>query len=62
MERSERVQLQLALPYKKQPTDHPRVREYLERGYRIVHLQRVTDREMLVTFAGPAGEPDAARA
>ena len=52
-ESAERVQFHLVLPYKLQPRDNPRVRGYLDRGYRIVQLQRVTDREVLVTLAGP---------
>lgn len=47
-----RVQLHLVLPYKDDPIEHPRVRAWLERGYRIEDLQRVTDREALVTLAG----------
>jgi hypothetical protein len=38
------------LPYKFQPTDEPRVKSLLDRGYRIVQLQRVTDREVIVTL------------
>jgi len=45
-----RVQLHLVLPYKMQPRKHHSVRRYLESGYRIVQLQRVTDREALVTL------------
>ena len=54
MNREERVQIQLGMPYKQQPADHPRVRAYLDRGYRVVHVQRVTDQEALVTLASPA--------
>lgn len=56
MERSAPIQLQLELPYKQQPSEHPRVRAYLDRGYRLLHLQRLTDQESLVTLA-PPGEP-----
>jgi hypothetical protein len=45
-----RLQLHLVLPYKLEAREHPRVRAHLERGYRIVDLQRVTDREVLVTL------------
>jgi len=45
------VQVQLVLPYKDEPRSHRTVREYLGRGYRIMDLQRVTDREVVVTFA-----------
>jgi hypothetical protein len=47
---SNRFQMQLVLPYKQQPATHPRIRRYLEQGYRIVQLQRLTDREALVTM------------
>jgi hypothetical protein len=60
MDRFERIQLQVTLPYKKQPAEHPRIRAYLERGYRVVHLQRVTDQESLVTLAPPPGGAAAA--
>jgi hypothetical protein len=45
------VQLHLVLPYKFEARDDRRVREWLERGYRIVDLQRITDREALVTLS-----------
>jgi len=44
------LQLQLDLSYKTQPRDHPRLRAYLERGYRIAHFQRISDGEALVTL------------
>jgi hypothetical protein len=46
----DKVQLHLVLPYKFQPTDEPRVKNLLDRGYRILDLQRVTDREVIVTL------------
>ncbi len=51
MDRCKRVQLHLVLPYKLQPREHGRVREYLAHGYRIEQLQRISDREALVTLA-----------
>ena len=45
-----RIQLHLNLPFNHQPRDHPTIRGYLERGYRIEELQRVTDHEVLVTL------------
>ena len=48
-----RVQIHLGLPYKAQPVDDPRVRAYLDRGFRVVHVQRVNDREALVTLDAP---------
>ena len=53
MERPQRLQLHLDLPYKQQPREHPKVRAYLDQGYRIVDLQRLSDREAMVTLAGP---------
>ena len=47
----ERVQLHLVLPYKHEARNEPRVRAYLERGYRIVQLQRITDREVVLTLS-----------
>lgn len=45
-----RQQLHLALPYKFEPKEHPRVAAMLAEGWRIVEVTRVTDRETLVTF------------
>ncbi len=46
----ERTQLHLVHPYKLQPRDHPQIRAFLEQGYRIEALQRVSDHELLVTL------------
>ena len=46
-----RIQLHLVLPYKFEPRENRRVRDYLARGYRIEQLQRLSDREALVTLA-----------
>ncbi len=46
----DRIQLHLVLPYKDEAATHPRIKAHLERGYRIEQLQRVTDREVLVTL------------
>jgi hypothetical protein len=48
------IQLHLVLPYKFEPREDHRVRAYLERGYRIEQLQRLSDREALVTLTPPA--------
>ena len=48
-----RIQLHLVLAYKHEPREHPRVASLLREGYRVVDLQRVTDREALVTLALP---------
>lgn len=46
-----RIQLHLVLPYKLDPVDDPRILKYLRRGYRVEQLQRLTDREVIVTLA-----------
>jgi hypothetical protein len=48
------VQLQVVLPYNAEPADDPRVRRYLDGGYRIEVLQRLTDHEALVVLVAPA--------
>ena len=45
-----KIQLHLVLAYKHEVREHPRIKAHLARGYRIVQLQRVTDREVLVTL------------
>ena len=55
METPDRIQLHLILPYKHQVGDDPQVKSHLDSGYRIVQLQRVTDREVLVTLARNSG-------
>jgi hypothetical protein len=50
-----RIQLQLALPYGREARDDEQVRQRLSLGWRIAQLQRLSDKEVLVTFeaAGP---------
>ena len=55
MENTDRVQLHLVLAYRHEAREHPKIREHLGRGYRIVQLQRVTDQEVLVTLERAAG-------
>jgi hypothetical protein len=50
MSQPRRQQLHLALPYKFEPLEHPRVAAMLDQGWKIVEVTRVTDRETLVTF------------
>ena len=60
MERAERIQLHLELPFNKQPGEHPRIGALLAEGYTIAQYQRLTDREVAVTLVrprGPAAEP-----
>ena len=57
-ESNERVQLHLTLPHKIEARDHHKVRAYLDRGFRIVQFQRVTDREVIVTLTNaPTSAP-----
>jgi hypothetical protein len=53
--REDRVQLHLVLPYKFEPRQDRRVRSYLDRGYRIRQLQRISDREVLITLSAATG-------
>ena len=46
----ERLQLQLPLPYGQEARDDERVRRQLDLGWRIAQLQRLSDKEVLVTF------------
>jgi len=46
-----RLELHVILPYKAQPSEHPGIRRYLDQGYRIEVLQRLTDREAIVVLA-----------
>jgi hypothetical protein len=50
MERGQRIQLHLTLPYKLEPGKHPRVARLLAEGYRVLQLQRLTDRDAIVTL------------
>lgn len=55
----DRIQWVIALPFKQDPEDHPRVRALLGRGWRVVQLQRTSDHEAVVTLSPPevaAGE------
>jgi hypothetical protein len=58
MEDPDRFQLHLVLPSRQEAASHPRLRDYLARGFRIVQLQRVTDREVVVTLARAATPMD----
>ncbi len=51
--RPARVQIQLVLPYRAQPADDPRIRRYLDSGYRIEQLQRLSDQEAIVVLVAP---------
>ena len=45
--------MHLVLPYKADPAAHNQIKAYLYRGYRIEQLQRITDREAIVTLGAP---------
>lgn len=45
-----RVQLHVPLAFKHEPAHDPRIRGYLDRGYRLEELQRLSDRDALVTL------------
>lgn len=47
---SDRIQLHVPLPYRKEPGHDPKVARYLSMGYRVEELQRLTDRDALVTL------------
>ena len=44
------IQLHVVMPYKLEAREHHQIRTYLDRGYRIVQLQRISDREVIVTL------------
>lgn len=50
MPASDRIQLHVPLPYSKEPGHDPKVARYLATGYRVEELQRLTDRDALVTL------------
>jgi hypothetical protein len=50
----QRIQVQFQLPYNRQAQDDERVRSYLDRGWRIAQLQRLSDQETLITFESGA--------
>jgi hypothetical protein len=45
-----RVQIQFSLPYGREPRNDELIKRQLDRGWRIAHLQRLSDQEVLVTF------------
>jgi hypothetical protein len=61
VDRPKKLQLHVVLPYKFEPGEHPRIRRYLDLGWRIQALQRLTDRDAIVTLV-QAPAPAAAEA
>ena len=55
---SEQIQVHLVHPYNVEIRQNRQVSEMLERGFRIVDLQRVTDREVVVTLEHGRVEAD----
>jgi hypothetical protein len=51
-----RLQLQLPLPYGREPKDDERVRRQLDLGWSLAQLQRLSDQEVLVTFEAPSSD------
>jgi hypothetical protein len=52
-----RVQLHVSLPYKQEPKAHPKVSRLLAEGWKVAGLQRLTDRDALVTLErGPSDQ------
>ena len=49
-----RIQVQLPVPYSREPRNDERLRSYLDRGYRILQYQRLSDSEVVVTLEAPA--------
>lgn len=45
-----RLQIQIPLPYGREPRNDERIHRQLELGWRIANLQRLSDQEVLVTF------------
>jgi hypothetical protein len=45
-----RLQIQIPLPYGREPRNDERIRRQLDLGWRIAQLQRLSDQEVLVTF------------
>lgn len=54
MEPPVRVQLQLRLPYKFEPTASAEVRRLLADGYHVEQIQRLSDQEVLIMLVRPA--------
>ena len=45
-----RVQLHVSLAYKQEPKVHPKVSRMLAEGWKVAGVQRLTDRDALVTL------------
>ena len=50
MTATRRLQLQLPLPFGREARDDERVQQQLSAGWRIAQIQRLTDKEVLITF------------
>ena len=48
-----RVQVQVPLPFGREPKDDERIKKQLALGWRIAQLQRLSDQEVLVTYEVP---------
>lgn len=52
-----RVQLHVPLPYKKDPSHDPRVARLLTEGWSVEEIQRLSDKDALITLAPPEPAP-----
>ena len=50
MAANNRIQIQMPLPYGREPRNDERIRGQLDLGWHIAQLQRLSDQEVLVTF------------
>jgi hypothetical protein len=57
MTATRRIQVQFPLPYSREARDDERVRRYLDQGWRIAQLQRLSDQETVITFETDAAPP-----
>jgi len=57
MATAQRVQVQFHLPYSREARDDERIRGYLDQGWRIAQLQRLSDQEAVITFERDAAAP-----
>lgn len=54
MAATKRIQVQFRLPYSREARQDERIRAYLDGGWRIAQLQRLSDQEVVITFESSA--------
>ena len=52
-----RIQVQFHLPYTREAGNDERVQGYLNQGWRIAQLQRLSDQEAVITFESDGASP-----